>query len=191
MTWYKHGTEFPDDCAEAVLSDAAFRTHVEAINYIYRQENFDLTVKKSTMRRWAGSDEAERATSELVAKGMWTDGKTEWTVVHHADVIRQSLAAQQKKLKYDKEYQQKKRGAVVNDVGNDDGTTQTDRQTDKQPREGSSSEQQIDWVTGEVFPSSGCSVCGEPLTTAVQQQNGICNRCLVNAKAEAARKAAS
>ena len=53
MTWQKLGTEFPDDCAEANLSDAAFRTHVEAIGYLYGQENFECTVKKSTVRRWA------------------------------------------------------------------------------------------------------------------------------------------
>jgi len=140
MTWYKHGTEFPDDCAEAVLSDAAFRTHVEAINYIYRQENFDLTVKKSTMRRWAGSDQAEQATSELVAKGMWTDGKTEWTVVHHADVIRQSLAAQQTARETSKKTSAKYRAKAKDSTDVTDDVTRhvtpnTDRQTSSLEKE--------------------------------------------------------
>ena len=144
MTWSKFGSEFSNDCAEVGLSDAAYRTHSEAIIYLYCQENFACTLKKSTMRRWSGSDQAGRAAAELVAAGFWRDGKTEWTVVHHADVIRQSLAAQLKKREDDKAYQhkkreedkarqEKKRRNVGNDVGNDVGATHTDRHTYKQP----------------------------------------------------------
>jgi hypothetical protein len=189
MTWMKFGTEFGDDCAEANLSDAAFRTHVEAIGYVYGQENLGLTVKKSTRRRWAGSDRWEQAVGELVAKGMWADGETEWTVVHHADVIRQSIVARQKKREDDKVRARKKRGFVGSDVGSDVAATQTDRQADKQPRQGSVVDEQIDWVTGEVFPSSACSVCGEPLTTPTQQKNGMCNPCWRSADAEKKRAA--
>jgi hypothetical protein len=172
MTYAKFGTEFGDDCAEANLSDAAFRTHMEAISYIYGQENFDCTVKKSTRHRWAGSERAEHAVAELIAKGMWKDGQTEWTVVHHGDVIRQSLAAQLKKREYDKRYQRGKRGAVVNDVGNDDGTTQTDRQTDKQPRREELSEQRIN------------GACEHELKSWNERQRGMCNRCYVTATAQ-------
>ena len=71
------------------------------------------------------SSHAQQAAAELVAKGMWKDDETEWTVVHHADVIRQSLAAQLKKREDDKEYQRKRR----RNVGTDVVATQTDRQT--------------------------------------------------------------
>jgi hypothetical protein len=185
----KLGAEFFDDCAEAGLSDAAVRTHAEAIGYLYGQEKFDLTLKKSTMRRWAGSDQAEQAAVELVAKGKWTDGKAEWTVVHHADVIRQSLAAQLKKREDDKAYARKKRRSVGSDIGSDVVATQTDRQTNRQPRKEGLSSEQIDWVAGEVFPCSACSVCGKPLETPVQLQHGICNRHWT--QAEAQRKKAS
>jgi hypothetical protein len=137
MTWPKFGTEFPDDCAEADLSDAAYRTHAEAIIYLYGQENFALTVKKSTMRRWAGSKHAEQAAAELVAKGFWRDGAAQWTVVHHANVIRQSLAAQQLKRERDKKAQEKfrnKASDISADVSADQAATQTDRQTDRQPK---------------------------------------------------------
>ena len=129
MTWQKLGMEFWDECADAALSDTAVRTHGEAIGYVYSQENFDMTVKKSTMRRWAGSDQAEQAATELVAKGFWTDSKTEWIVVHHANVVRQSLTAQAKKREDDKERQRKNRSKVGTDVGSDVHATQTDRQT--------------------------------------------------------------
>ena len=169
MTWQKLGMEFWDECADAALSDAAVRTHGEAIGYVYSQENFDMTVKKSTMRRWAGSDQAEQAAAELVAKGFWTDGKTEWTVVHHANVVRQSLTAQAKKREDDRDRQRKKRSNVGTDVGSDVHATQTDRQ----PRQESSS----DWVTGEAS-------CNHPLTSVLQQQRGICNSCWRTADAQ-------
>lgn len=130
MTWTKLGSEFFDDCAEAGLSDAAVRTHLEAIGYLYGQENYNLTLKKSTMGRWAGSDQREQASADLVAAGMWRDSGTEWTVVHHADVIRQSLTAQLKKREDDKEGKRKRRRAPVGtDVGSDVAATQTDSQT--------------------------------------------------------------
>ena len=85
--------------------------------------------------------QAEQAAQELVTKGTWTDGNTEWTVVHHANVIRQSLAAQIKKREGDKEYQKERRKVgtekprkVGADIGSDVVATQTDRQTDMQPR---------------------------------------------------------
>ncbi|HLM22218.1 MAG TPA: hypothetical protein VK390_11930 [Propionibacteriaceae bacterium] len=182
MTWTKLGTEFFDDCAEAVLSDAAVRTHAEAIGYLYGQENFDLTLKKSTMRRWAGSDCPEEAALELVAAGMWTDGKAEWTVVHHADVIRQSLTAQLKKREDDKARARKKRGYVGSDVGSDVHATQTDRQTYKQTasNEGSSSgwnfapAERVDLNTGEVLSFTECRRCSGALVGHVQQTAGLC-----------------
>jgi hypothetical protein len=186
MTWQKLGMEFWDECADAALSDAAVRTHGEAIGYVYSQENFDMTVKKSTMRRWAGSDQAEQAASELVAKGFWTDSKTEWTVVHHANVVRQSLTAQLKKREDDKERQRKNRSKVGTDVGSAVHATQTDRQTDKQPKRQGSSEERIDWVTGEVTHNPD-GVCNHPLTSAVQRQHGMCNRCWVTANAQRSR----
>ncbi|GAA1428484.1 hypothetical protein GCM10009616_08190 [Microlunatus lacustris] len=140
MTWTKLGSEFFDDCAEAGLSDAAVRTHAEAIGYLFGQENFDLTLKKSTMRRWSGSAQPEQAAAELVAAKFWQDEPGTWIVLHHADVIRQSLTAQMKKREDDKLSKRRKRSAVGTDVateGNTDSATdvlatQTDRQTDIQ-----------------------------------------------------------
>ncbi len=38
MTWAKFGTEFPDECAHQGMSDAAYRTHSEALIYLHRVE---------------------------------------------------------------------------------------------------------------------------------------------------------
>jgi hypothetical protein len=110
-------------------------------------------------------------------------------IVHHADVIRQSLAAQLKAREISKKTSAKYRAKdkdsadVTHDVTRH-VTPNADRQTDKQPREEGSSEEQIDWVTGEVFPSSDCSVCGKPLENPVQRQHGMCNRHWTQADAQ-------
>jgi hypothetical protein len=94
MTWAKYGTEFSDECAEAGLSDAAYRTHAEAIEWLYRVEQPTLRIPKGIARRFAGSPHYERAITELVAAGFWEDCGDCWTVVHHSGVIRESLRQQ-------------------------------------------------------------------------------------------------
>lgn len=143
MTWAKFGTEFRDECAEAGLSDAAFRTHVEAIQYLYGIESQDMRLQKRLMRRWAGSPEYIDAAAELARIAWWRDDRDAYVVEHHANVIRQSIAAQTKHRDDERERQQRKRAAeqaararaaaagdVGSDVGTNVGETQTDRQTD-------------------------------------------------------------
>lgn len=106
MTWQKLGTEFWDDCAQAGLSDAAVRTHAEAIGWLYRVESTDMRIGKHLVGRFAGSPCWESAVKELVAAEFWRDGISAYVLVHHADVIRQSIAAQKKKRERDKRAQQ-------------------------------------------------------------------------------------
>lgn len=73
VTWSKYGAEFWDDCANAGLSDAAARTHAEAISWIYRVEQAELTIAKHLVRRFAGSPVWESAVAELVSVGYWDD----------------------------------------------------------------------------------------------------------------------
>lgn len=153
MTWSKFGTEYRDECAEAGLSDAAFRTHTEALMYLYGIESGDMHVKRQLVRKWAGSDNYQAAVSELVAAGFWNTAGNDWQVVHHGDVFRQSLAAQQKKRVTEKKRMQDKRAAearqgsgpggasgtqsvgtnvganVATNKGANVGPTQTDRQS--------------------------------------------------------------
>ena len=68
MTWTKLGDEFPDEAAP--LSDAAFRTHVEALGWSNRRL-LDLTIRKGDVKRFAETADPAAAIDELVAAGWW------------------------------------------------------------------------------------------------------------------------
>lgn len=146
MTWAKYGVEFYDQCADVGLSDAAVRTHSEALHYLYRTETADMRIRKHLVRRFAGSDQWEVAARDLVAIGFWRDDGDAWLVEHHGNVFRESLAAQLKHRETERERQRRKRRSSVADLPPDVGpnedanvgpnvgpnvrATQTDRQTD-------------------------------------------------------------
>jgi hypothetical protein len=109
MTWSKYGAEYSDELANAGVSDAAFRTHTEAIGWLYRVEDLKLRIPKHLVRRFAGSDEYDHAAKELTDLGLWRDRGDAWELVHHADVVRQSIQAQRQKRDRDKRAQQAKR----------------------------------------------------------------------------------
>jgi hypothetical protein len=160
MTWTKTGAEFPDDAFNVELSDAAYRTHHEAITYLYKIERTDCYIRTDEVRRFAGSPHAEMAVTDLVNIGWWRVKGQGYEVIHHAEVIRASIVFQQKKRatsrKTSKTYRSseaaKKKAAdsaeVTPDV-TDDVTRHADRQTDKQ-LEGD--EKQQGWPT-RVVPS--------------------------------------
>jgi hypothetical protein len=57
VTWNKKGVEFSDECADTGLSDGAYRTHDEAIGFVYRIESDELRIKKHLVQRFAGSSD--------------------------------------------------------------------------------------------------------------------------------------
>jgi len=77
VTWTKLGDEFPD--AAWHLSDAAWRTHAEALLWSNRLL-LDLVVPKRHLRRFALSDLADQAAAELVATGWWADDGDCWEI---------------------------------------------------------------------------------------------------------------
>jgi hypothetical protein len=105
VTYCKTGTEFPDDAAATGLSDAAYRTHHEAITWLYRVEVMELRVPKHLLRRVAGSGDWETAVKDLVSADWWHDDGDAWTIRHHADVVRSGIVAQRKKRARDKRSQ--------------------------------------------------------------------------------------
>jgi hypothetical protein len=152
MTWPKFGSEFPDECAHHGLSDAAFRTHVEAIVYLYRVEEYEMRIPKHLVRRFAGSSEWATAAADLVKVGFWRDDGNAYVVVHHGDVFRQSLAVQQKSRETSKRTSARHRAKRKVSTGTSADvtadltrhvTTNTVSQTDKQPRRNGSSR---DWA---------------------------------------------
>lgn len=139
MTYAKYGTEFFDDCADQNLTVDATLTHTQAIGWIYRVERSDMRIGKHLMRRFVTSDDWGQAAKELVECGFWPDEGDAYRVVHHADVVRQSLAAQLKHRESERERQRKKRaksadcgGCVGPNVGTNVGETQSVSQTDMQ-----------------------------------------------------------
>ena len=125
MTWAKYGDQYSDDIAKAGLSDAAYRTHTEAIGWLYRVEDTALRIPKTVVRRFAGSDGYEAAIRELLACGYWREDSREYVVEHHAEVIRQSLAAQLLKRETERNRLRRKRrgpGPEAPDVSANVGT---------------------------------------------------------------------
>lgn len=133
MTWTKLGAEFNSECALAGLSDAAYRTHSEAIGWLYEVEETSCRIPKRLFQRFAGSEDAEAAVGELTAAGFWKDAGAVWVVLHHAGVVRQSIAAQQDKRSRDAKAQRRRRRKVSTDVSADiaaeSAAAQSDRQT--------------------------------------------------------------
>lgn len=75
MTWTKLGDEFLDNALD--LSDAAHRTHVEALMYSNRRL-LDLLLPKRELHRFAGTSDPESAAVELVESGWWQDTGDAW-----------------------------------------------------------------------------------------------------------------
>lgn len=140
MTWQKLGQEFWDECAEADLSNGAVRTHAEAIGWLYRVDSRDLKIPRHLVRRFAGSETWESDVKELLGAGFWREDFTgnAFVVKHHAEVVRQSIAAQLHHRKTERDRQREKRAKKGADVGPDVGAntdanvgaTQSVRQTD-------------------------------------------------------------
>jgi uncharacterized protein YdaU (DUF1376 family) len=136
MTYAKFGSEFPERLAADGMSDAAFRTHAEAVMWIYHVEVWDLRVPMHLLRRIAGSTDWETAAvKDLVAAGYWSDDGSAWVIRHHRQVIVASLAAQAAKRERDRKAQQSRRERLRElsaDVSADTSAYQTDSQTASQ-----------------------------------------------------------
>src|SRR4051812_17547972 len=77
MTWTKLGDEFPDEARD--LSDAAFRTHVEALCWSNRR-GLDLNIPKRDLKRFAETNQPERAVEDLLRAGWWEDSGEDWSI---------------------------------------------------------------------------------------------------------------
>jgi hypothetical protein len=93
VTWAKYRAGFSDECASAGLTDTACRVHREAIDWLYLVEDASCVIPKKALSRFATSRNRSRGIAQLVAVGFWKDHGDCWEVIHHAGVIRESLAA--------------------------------------------------------------------------------------------------
>lgn len=75
MTWTKLGDEFGDEARD--LTDAEYRTHVDALGWSNRR-GLDLLIPKRDLRKFAESPDVETAVIGLVVKGWWADRGDSW-----------------------------------------------------------------------------------------------------------------
>jgi len=103
VTWVKTSTSFPDELADLGVSDALYRTHHEVLTYLYNLEKDSCRFKVGRLSKIATSPDAYLAAREAVDLGLWCyhEDDGEYELVNHADVLRQSLAAQRKKRTQD------------------------------------------------------------------------------------------
>lgn len=151
VTWVKLGQEFWDECAGTGLSDAAVRTHGEAIGWVYRIEQTNLVIRKNLVPRFAGSPQWEFGIAELIQVGYWQDRGDSYVIVHHADVIRASITAQQLLRDRNKRSQQAHRKRSSEQGVSADVSAAPVSQTDSQDKEGiTHTEKQVTTRTEEV-----------------------------------------
>lgn len=156
MTWAKTGAEFPDDAYNVELSDAGYRTHHEAITYLFKLERTDCYIRTDEVRRFAGSPHSDMAVQELVNLGWWRVKGQGYEVIHHADVIRGGITAQVNKRDRNKRNQQAWRQRNVSDDNDTDVSAYADRQTDKQAGSEDRAPQDSVWPAA-AMPGSGAT----------------------------------
>jgi hypothetical protein len=106
--WAKFGTEYRGQLMKAGLSDAAARTHTDALMWLYEIESPNLLIPKHLLKTITLAD-CELAAKELVTARFWRDRPDAWEVLHHADVYRSSRAAQAKHRAEERDRQRAKR----------------------------------------------------------------------------------
>lgn len=84
MSWTKLGDEFADDADRLGLTDAAVRTHVDALMWSNRRL-LDLRIPKRDLARFAFSPDAEAAAKDLEAAGWWLDEGETWLLAYHPE----------------------------------------------------------------------------------------------------------
>jgi hypothetical protein len=75
MTWTKLGDEWSDEARD--LSDAAYRTHVDALGWSNRR-GLDLLIPKRDIKRFAETADPDTAIKELEHTGWWDDRGDVW-----------------------------------------------------------------------------------------------------------------
>jgi hypothetical protein len=106
MTWTKLPNSYSDDLASAGLTDAAYRTNTEAIQWLYHCEIRTGRIPKHIVRRFASSPDYEQAIKDLLALGYWADDVDTYTLIEYSTVITESLEAQESRKASNKRAQQ-------------------------------------------------------------------------------------
>ncbi len=84
MTWLKLSDDYADELARFDLSDAAFRTHTEALGWVMRRETGGEITERDVLR-FAESTHAVAAIRELCDLGLWQRIPGGYVVRHHME----------------------------------------------------------------------------------------------------------
>jgi hypothetical protein len=84
MTWLKLSDDYADELARFGLSDAAFRTHTEALGWVMRRETGGQITDRD-VSRFAESRDVSRAIPDLCDLGLWERTPGGYTVRHHME----------------------------------------------------------------------------------------------------------
>ena len=104
MTWLKLSDDYADELARFGLSDAAFRTHTEALGWVMRRETGGRLTDRD-VSRFAESREVTRAVADLCDLGLWERTPGGYLVRHHMehqpepDLIRRRREAGQARVR--------------------------------------------------------------------------------------------
>jgi len=82
VTWTKLSDDFGEQCSG--LSDAAYRTHSEALIWCMRRET-DGLLSDRDVRRFAETADPDEAVRELLDHGFWRQTPTGFEVLHHME----------------------------------------------------------------------------------------------------------
>jgi hypothetical protein len=115
MTWLKESDDFAVDCR--ALSDAAYRTHDEALLWVMRH----LTggrIPKRQLRWLAATKNPQKAAAELLAGGFWKDHGEEYEVIHGMeDQIEPEVLAKRKADAAERQRRKRRKDAGLLDEG--------------------------------------------------------------------------
>ncbi|NUL43752.1 hypothetical protein F7P69_00860 [Cellulosimicrobium funkei] len=126
MTWLKLGDEFTRDTARAGLSDAAFRTHVEALAFALDREN-DGRMRRRDVLRFAETEDPGAAVDELMDAGLWEmDGPDGLRVVHHMEHQPSSANLSDKRANDARRQQRKRERDALVASGLDDAAVEAE-----------------------------------------------------------------
>lgn len=153
MTWTKLSDDYGDECSE--LTDAAFRTHTEALIWAMRRENAGYITGRD-VKRFAESPHIELAVTELVSCGWWSIEGQGYRINHHMEHQPEpDLIAKRRELTADrvKRHRRKKAG-----LSPESGVPLTASRPDpSRPVPGNASRNAVtgcEWCSGR-----GCSQC--------------------------------
>lgn len=115
MTWLKLSDDFSRDMAFHRVSDAAFRTHVEALNRCMFRLN-EGVIQVNELNRFLESPLWSQSVDELIDKGLWSMNEDDDSfTVHHAMEYQRTPDQVAKEREGNKERQRRRREGRTQD----------------------------------------------------------------------------